>query len=250
MPPEMMSTSPLMMASDSRPLQTGGSLRLSSQSRISSLQSPPNSNRGLSKQRSLEGDQFKKQLIPVEIPQQEQQEVNPQPIARSVSFMSRRPSNHYDNYGPLGWKSSSISTSGRNSVESTPTTSRRSNPPSNGLSPEKNQSSPTAVEGYCTPLTHRRASIERPTPKPRISSKPVPNSKPVSSLSSAPPSHTSQHMSISELVDSGLTALGETKINTTAKKNGKSTSNASASNNMSPLQVRKRVLIFFEIGKK
>jgi hypothetical protein len=57
-------------------------------------------------------------------------------------------------------------------------------------------------------------------------------------------------MSISELVDSGLTALGETKINTTAKKNGKSTSNASASNNMSPLQVRKRVLIFFEIGKK
>ena len=40
-------------------------------------------------------------------------------IARSVSFMSKSRVNAYDNYAPIGWRT------GRNSVESTPTTSRK-----------------------------------------------------------------------------------------------------------------------------
>ena len=43
-------------------------------------------------------------------------------IARSVSFMSKRQENRvnaYDNYAPIGWRT------GRNSVEGTPTSSRK-----------------------------------------------------------------------------------------------------------------------------
>ena len=43
-------------------------------------------------------------------------------IARSVSFMSKRQEsrvNAYDNYAPIGWRT------GRNSVEGTPTSSRK-----------------------------------------------------------------------------------------------------------------------------
>ena len=40
-------------------------------------------------------------------------------IARSVSFVSKSRTSAYDNYAPIGWRT------GRNSVESTPTTSRK-----------------------------------------------------------------------------------------------------------------------------
>ena len=99
------------------------SLRVTS----SQTRSPPN-RLGLSKQLSLEGETFKKQVIsrlPSQPPtlqpitsEQPQQPQQPS-IARSVSFMSKRPV--YDNYTPIGWRSS-----GRSSVESTPSTSRRS----------------------------------------------------------------------------------------------------------------------------
>lgn len=103
-------------------------------------------------------------------------------IARSVSFMSKRT---YDNYAPIGW----VSRTGRASVESTPTTSRK-------LASNQNGSKP---------------------------------------LTSPPKSRgkTSQSMSISELVDTGLSTLGQKQKDS---KSSSATNGASGSSKMSPLQ--------------
>ena len=176
------------------------SLRLTS----SQPKSPPS--RGLSKQISLEGENFKKQVIsrpsqqpPTLHPTSEQQTPSQPSIARSVSFMSKRV---YDNYTPIGWKS------GRSSVESTPSTSRRSTA-SNGVNVQDSHNATSPVEGYCTPLTHRRTSIEK---QPRLNKSATSTLSSTSKNGGQKPLAPSQPLSISELVDSGLSALGEAKL--------------------------------------
>ena len=265
------------------------SLRVTS----SQTRSPPN-RLGLSKQLSLEGETFKKQVIsrlpsqppslqPInsEHPLQQQSSSHQPSIARSVSFMSKTRPAVYDNYAPIGWRSS-----GRSSVESTPSTSRRSatgttSGASNGLNNQEmtgtgnnshhhhNATITSPVEGYCTPLTHRRTSIDNNKSSQRLNKS---NTSTISTASSKngnngngnssgnsggttknstsnqKPLAPSQPLSISELVDSGLTALGEAKLSktrnggggqatTTTTTTSSATTTATSTNpKMSPLQ--------------
>ncbi len=141
--------------------------------------------------------------------------------------------NHYDNYGPLGWKGSSSGGEtksgggGRSSVESTPVTSRRSssnnhnnNNGGNGTPdqpPLVNNNNPTGspvLEGYCTPLSSRKLSSGssagsfKPLPRPRTSIGSTSSSQQQQQQQSHSLETTNKELSISELVDSGLTALG------------------------------------------
>merc|ERR1712223_1602064 len=115
--------------------------------------------------------------------------------------MSKSRANAFDHYAPIGWKTGGCNPppmvgTGRSSVESTPTTSRKLNGASTTTggasssktsSPESHKEPAAAATGYATPLSNRRASIKSNTSQQQAAGT----------------------MSISELVDSGLTALGQ-----------------------------------------
>ena len=238
----------------------------------------------VSKQRSLEGEQFKNfvQQVPpvIQHPSQSHYQGHPQvmepsgtsSISRSVSFMGGRQtrpqppletsstltsaSTTSNSFGTSSSWRASFDSGGRRSVESTPQSSRRQQqpqiystssmkspsdksgprtralPPTPTSNPVESQSGQN-IDGYCTPMINRKVSTSVDRSDSGISSggqvKAKPQPKPRSSVNnhSSPPAlkpssqqqqqlihhqlqqqlKESSHLSISQLVDSGMSAL-------------------------------------------
>ena len=162
-------------------------------------------------------------------------------ISRSASFMSRQPSRGLED-GSNGMRPWYDVNNGRRSVESTPQSHRRLKD-----SPESNHSGSfyansarssdigSPIEGYCTPLTNRRHNSfdANKSSKRNLFSESHSSHSPVKDSEQQP-------LSISQLVDSGLSALTESGHDTSPHRHGQARSRGSNGNQQQSGKISKQ----------